>query len=212
MAAADSRHRPRARQLAGPDQVDRRQPRNTPPAQSTARGLARRHATRAAGDRLAHRVAQPFYSSVFTPGAPARAATEPGGVEAAAHQDRRLGDACAGACPFWTGRDRCVDTDQIEQLFINLIRNAADACLEVGGGSVTVPGAARAPAWTSGWMTRDRVVEYGKPVRAVLHHQAGRIRHRPRALPAIAEAHDGSLRLENRADARGARATLTLPL
>ena len=31
-----------------------------------------------------------------------------------------------------------VDADQIEQLFINLIRNAADACLEVGGGSVTI--------------------------------------------------------------------------
>src|SRR4030095_2557160 len=30
------------------------------------------------------------------------------------------------------------DADQLEQLLINLMRNAADACLEVGGGTVTV--------------------------------------------------------------------------
>ncbi len=30
------------------------------------------------------------------------------------------------------------DADQLEQLLINLLRNAADACLEVGGGTVTV--------------------------------------------------------------------------
>ena len=36
VAAADSRHRPRARQLARPDQVDRRQPRDAAAAQSAA--------------------------------------------------------------------------------------------------------------------------------------------------------------------------------
>ena len=30
------------------------------------------------------------------------------------------------------------DADQLEQLLINLMRNAADACLEVGGGAVSV--------------------------------------------------------------------------
>ena len=73
VAAADSRHRPRARQLAGPDQVDRRQPRNAAAAQSAARGLARRHDARAAGHRVAHRVAEPVHRSLFAPRAPAGA-------------------------------------------------------------------------------------------------------------------------------------------
>ena len=47
MAAADSRHRPRARQLAGTDQVDRRLAREPAAAPSAAGRLARRHAARA---------------------------------------------------------------------------------------------------------------------------------------------------------------------
>jgi len=106
-----------------------------------------------------------------------------------------------------------VDTDQIEQLVINLIRNAADACVEVGGGTVTV-------AWRRTrhgvdiWVddegpglsnTANLFVPFfttkpgGSGIGLVLCRQ-------------IAEAHDGSLKLENRPDARGARATLTLPL
>jgi two-component system, NtrC family, nitrogen regulation sensor histidine kinase NtrY len=106
-----------------------------------------------------------------------------------------------------------VDTDQIEQLFINLIRNAADACLEVGGGSVTVAWR-RTRQGVDIWVddegpglsnTANLFVPFfttkpgGSGIGLVLCRQ-------------IAEAHDGSLRLENRADARGARATLTLPL
>jgi PAS domain S-box-containing protein len=106
-----------------------------------------------------------------------------------------------------------VDTDQIEQLFINLIRNAADACLEVGGGSVTVAWR-RTRLGVDIWVddegpglsnTANLFVPFfttkpgGSGIGLVLCRQ-------------IAEAHDGSLRLENRADTRGARATLTLPL
>jgi signal transduction histidine kinase len=115
-----------------------------------------------------------------------------------------------------TGPDVTVsaDTDQLEQLLINLVRNAADASLEVGGGAVVV-----------GWRrTRHRAVDIwvddegpglsnttnlfvpffttkpgGSGIGLVLCRQ-------------IAEAHDGSLKLENRTDTRGARATLTLPL
>jgi two-component system, NtrC family, nitrogen regulation sensor histidine kinase NtrY len=106
-----------------------------------------------------------------------------------------------------------VDTDQIEQLFINLIRNAADACLEVGGGSVTV-GWRRTRQRVDIWVddegpglsnTANLFVPFfttkpvGSGIGLVLCRQ-------------IAEAHHGSLKLENRADTRGARATLTLPL
>jgi PAS domain S-box-containing protein len=106
-----------------------------------------------------------------------------------------------------------VDTDQIEQLFINLIRNAADACLEVGGGSVSVgwrrtlhgvdicvddegPGLSNtANLFVPFFTTKPG----GSGIGLVLCRQ-------------IAEAHEGSLKLENRTEGRGARATLTLPV
>jgi signal transduction histidine kinase len=105
-----------------------------------------------------------------------------------------------------------VDADQIEQLFINLIRNAADACLEVGGTQVTVawrqtthgvdiwvddegPGLSNTANLFVPFFTTKRG---GSGIGLVLCRQ-------------IAEAHDGSLKLENRPVERGARATLTLP-
>jgi two-component system nitrogen regulation sensor histidine kinase NtrY len=106
-----------------------------------------------------------------------------------------------------------VDADQIEQLFINLVRNAADACLEVGGAGVTV-GWRRTRHGIDIWVdddgpglsnTSNLFVPFfttkpgGSGIGLVLCRQ-------------IAEAHDGSLKLENRLDAKGARATLTLPV
>ena len=106
-----------------------------------------------------------------------------------------------------------VDPDQIEQLFINLVRNAADACLEVGGAAVTV-GWRRTRHGVDIWIedegpglsnTANLFVPFfttkpgGSGIGLVLCRQ-------------IAEAHDGSLKLENRVEGRGARATLTLPL
>ena len=104
------------------------------------------------------------------------------------------------------------DGDQLDQLLINLVRNAADASLETGG-SVRV-----------GWRARGGVVEVtvddegpglpdpgnlfvpffttkanGTGIGLVLSRQ-------------IAEAHGGALLLENRRGARGARACLRLPL
>ncbi len=103
------------------------------------------------------------------------------------------------------------DGDQLEQLLINLIRNAADAAVETGGG-VEVS-----------WQERDGAVEVwvrddgpglrnpanlfvpfyttkpgGSGVGLVLSRQ-------------IAEAHGGTLTLANRADAAGCEAVVRLP-
>jgi nitrogen fixation/metabolism regulation signal transduction histidine kinase len=103
------------------------------------------------------------------------------------------------------------DGDQLDQLLINLIRNAADAALETGGG-VEV-----------GWSARDGRLEVlvddegpglsgttnlftpffttkpgGSGIGLALSRQ-------------IAEAHGGTLTLEPRTDGRGARARLVLP-
>jgi nitrogen fixation/metabolism regulation signal transduction histidine kinase len=104
------------------------------------------------------------------------------------------------------------DPDQLEQLLINLVRNAVDAALQTGGG-VSV-----------GWRQEGRVLELwvddegaglpnasnlfvpfyttkpgGSGIGLVLSRQ-------------IAEAHGGTLTLENRAGASGCRAFLRLPL
>jgi nitrogen fixation/metabolism regulation signal transduction histidine kinase len=104
------------------------------------------------------------------------------------------------------------DGDQLDQLLINLVRNAADATLETGGG-VEV-----------GWRTAAGVLELtvedegpglpdpgnlfvpffttkasGSGIGLVLSRQ-------------IAEAHGGALTLEPRAGGHGARACLRLPL
>ena len=104
------------------------------------------------------------------------------------------------------------DPDQLEQLFINVLQNAVDAARETGGGV--------AVGWRVRGTTLEAWVEDGGPglqntanlfvpffttkpggsgIGLVLSRQ-------------IAEAHGGTLTLENRRDARGTRATVTLPL
>jgi signal transduction histidine kinase len=104
------------------------------------------------------------------------------------------------------------DADQLEQLLINLIRNAADAALETGGG-VEV-------SWSVGKRQLEiSIVDEGPGIASTANlfvpffttkadgSGIGLALSRQ-----IAEAHQGSLALENRRDRRGARARLRLPL
>ena len=107
------------------------------------------------------------------------------------------------------------DPDQLEQLLINIVRNAVDATLEAAGqggrvwidwtqaeGQLQVSIEDEGPGLPD---TSNLFVPFfttkpaGSGIGLALSRQ-------------IAEAHGGALTLENRAPARGCRALLTLPL
>jgi len=105
-----------------------------------------------------------------------------------------------------------VDSDQLEQLLINIVRNAVDASLETGG-HVTL-----------GWKTTPNwfelvVEDEGKGLSDTSNLFVPFFTTKPNgsgiglALSRqIAEAHGGTISLENRSSRTGCRATLRLPL
>jgi len=104
------------------------------------------------------------------------------------------------------------DADQLEQLLINLLRNATDAAIETGGGVA------------ANWATVDgmlvvRIEDEGPGLQSTSNLFVPFFTTKPGgsgiglALSRqIAEGHGGTLSLENRTDRRGTRATLRLPL
>jgi two-component system nitrogen regulation sensor histidine kinase NtrY len=104
------------------------------------------------------------------------------------------------------------DADQLEQLLINLVHNAADAVQENGGAASI--GWSRQDSYLNVWVADEgpgisnpanlfvpffTTKQGGTGIGLVLSRQ-------------IAEAHGGTLTLENRRDAKGCEARLRLPL
>jgi two-component system nitrogen regulation sensor histidine kinase NtrY len=104
------------------------------------------------------------------------------------------------------------DTDQIEQLLINVVRNAVDASIETGGG-VSI-------GWrTAGDWFELNIEDEGKGLSDTSNLFVPFFTTKPNgsgiglALSRqIAEAHGGTVSLENRGGVTGCRATLRLPL
>ena len=104
------------------------------------------------------------------------------------------------------------DGDQLDQLLINLLRNAVDASLETEGG-VSV-GWARDGAHVTVWV-RDEGPGLGDTTNLFVPFFTTKPNGSGIGLALsrqIADAHKGSLTVENRRDARGAEARLILPL
>ncbi len=149
-----------------------------------ARGLERRHAPRAGRDRRALGFAQPLHHRVRAAREAARAAPRLGRRSSALVR-RVAGVETRLAVRIDAGPDLTIraDPDQLEQLLINLLRNAVDAALETGGGVDDRLDARRTDARSLDRRRRGGAAERVEPLRAVLHDQAGRVGYRPRAQP-----------------------------
>ena len=105
-----------------------------------------------------------------------------------------------------------VDPDQLEQLLINLVRNAVDASLETGGGVRL--GWRRNGSHLSLWL-EDEGPGISNPANLFVPFFTTKLGGSGIGLALsrqIAEAHGGTLTLENRRSAPGCEARLTLPV
>ena len=122
--------------------------------------------------------------------------------------ETRLSVRIASESALWV----TADADQLEQLLINLVSNGVDAALETGGGVTVV------------WNLVDHAVEVriedegpGVPETANLFVPFYTTKPQGSGIGLvlsrqIAEAHGGTLSLENRAEGQGCIARLTLPV
>lgn len=123
----------------------------------------------------------------------------------------RLEQRCVvaiGEIPSLTLR---ADADQLEQALINLTKNAAEAALETGGG-------VRIRLYTDSTHIRIEIEDDGPGLAKTENLFVPFFTTKPGGSGVglvlarqIVENHDGSLRLENRTDARGCLVTLMLP-
>ena len=75
------------------------------------------------------------------------------------------------------------DADQLEQLLINLVHNAADAAHETGGGVKVTWSQVQLLYGSLGARRRPGYLQHRKPFRSLLHDKTGRFRHRSRPQP-----------------------------
>jgi nitrogen fixation/metabolism regulation signal transduction histidine kinase len=129
-------------------------------------------------------------------------------VRAAAGLEERMPIAIAGGPSL----ELDADGDQLEQLLINLLRNAVDAALETGGGVRVLWGA------ENGW-AEIRIEDEGPGIAETSNLFVPFFTTKPEGTGIglalsrqIAEAHGGQVVLENRDGHRGAVARVRLPL
>lgn len=112
------------------------------------------------------------------------------------------------------------DSDQLEQLLINVVRNAVDASLEMSAGAVSHAGTGVSIGWrvVSDWLEVE-IDDEGKGLPDTSNLFVPFFTTKPNgsgiglALSRqIAEAHGGTLTLENHAGTPGCRATLRIPV
>jgi hypothetical protein len=205
LAASDPRARPRAEQFLTPIRSVASSLESILARSSRSRRLGGRPAPRPRPDRDARRGPQPLHERLLPHGAaPAPAPRVPGPGRAGAA--RRTTRDAAGRAPR-ARSDVAIraDGDQLEQLLINLVRNACDAALETGGGV------------SLGWSVNSASVELyvrddgpdspTPPISSsLLHDQAGGLGHRAGPEPPDRRGARRHADLEDRKDARGCEA------